>query len=354
MPSRATNEVSIVEIGAALLRNWRFLVALPLLCALLGGVWGLTRNRSYVATASVLPQRDGGGAPSGAIALAQQFGLSIGGGASAHSPQYYADLLTTRSVLRRVVEAEYEAPDADGTMRRQNLIARYGLDPAADGAVPAWVEAVMMLRERVETTVRLETGLLEVRMLAGSPQLAEQALETLLRALNDLNTEVLQRRAEEESRFVAERVREAQLQLDSAEAALQSFLTENRAFDNSPHLRFEHDRLQRQVIMRQEVYTSMLRAEEQAKIDVMRDLPMFTVIDTPAGSALPRGRGVVIRTILGAFLGFGIACVLILLSELTRRGRKNQDPAFDELATAARSALADIRRLLPRSRPDSV
>ena len=104
--------------------------------------------------------------------------------------------------------------------------------------------------------------------------------------------------------------------------------------------------------MRQEVYTSMLRAEEQAKIDAIRDLPMFTVIDVPAGSALPRGRGVVIRTILGAVLGFGIACVLVLLGEVVRRGREDQDPAFDELATAARSALTDIRRLLPRSRGD--
>ena len=45
---------------------------------------------------------------------------------------------------------------------------------------------------------------------------------------------------------------------------MKAFLVENRQFSNSPQLIFEHDRLERQVTMRQELVTAMAQAYEQA------------------------------------------------------------------------------------------
>ena len=68
----------------------------------------------------------------------------------------------------------------------------------------------------------------------------------------------------------------------NAERAREDFLRQNRGFGNSPELMSEHDRLQRQVAMRQEVYTSLLRSQEQARIDAVRDTPLLAFIDTPS------------------------------------------------------------------------
>ena len=44
---------------------------------------------------------------------------------------------------------------------------------------------------------------------------------------------------------------------------------------------FGHDRLERQVSVRQELVTAMAQAYEQARVDEVRNAPVITVIDQP-------------------------------------------------------------------------
>jgi uncharacterized protein involved in exopolysaccharide biosynthesis len=342
-PEWRDDEMSIVEIANTILRQWRMVVAVPLVLALVVGLWTLSQDRAYAASASFIPQAAEGRSGVGAAALAQQFGVTLGSERPGESPQFYVDLLRSRTVLRDAVESEYQVPAENGTMRRGNLIELFDIGEGR-GRLPPWRRAANKLEDGISTSVARETGLVELTVSAPHPALAEQIAQRLLEILETFNTEVRQSRAHEEGRFIGDRLTEAQAELRTVENALQEFLRQNRDFRNSPELTFEHDRLQRQVAMRQEVYTSLVRSQEQARIDAVRDTPHFTVVDHPAGTAEPKGRGTVMRAILAFLLGLVGAVVVAFLGEATRRGHDSDDPHYREFQGLAREAWEDLRR----------
>jgi hypothetical protein len=68
--------------------------------------------------------------------------------------------------------------------------------------------------------------------------------------------------------------------------------------------------------MRQEVYTSLLRSQEQARADAVRDTPLFTVVDHTPGLRSPRGAE---RCCVLAFmLGLMVAVAVAFIREATR------------------------------------
>lgn len=336
------DDISAVEIVNAVLRNWRVVAILPIFVAIIAGVWSLTRDRTYAASASFMPQVAEGRGVSGAAALAQQFGVSLGTDRPGQSPQFYVDLLRSTRLLRQAVEEEYELPTADEQIGAGTLIEYWEFDNNS-GSLPPWRLATEKLRAAISASAKWETGVVQLTVTSEHPMVAEQIAETLLRLLNDVNLEVRQRRAQEEGRFISGRITEARAELLAVEGALQDFLRQNRDFHNSPELTFEHDRLTRQVMMRQEVYTSLLRSQEQIRIDAVRDIPLFTVIDHPVGSAEPQGRGTVMRVLVAFALGLMLALLVAFLVEFSRRNRETQDPHYREFQGLTRELWDDIR-----------
>ncbi|HEX6588852.1 MAG TPA: GNVR domain-containing protein [Longimicrobiales bacterium] len=340
----------LVEIANTVLRRWRLVLLLPLLLAFLAGVWSLTRERHYVVSASFMPQGEKAPGMSGAAALAQQFGVTLAPDGGGQSPQFYADLLHSRALLRQAVETQYSVPTENGTW--QGTLVEYW-DIESSNGLPAWHRAIEVLAEEIAPSVRRETGLIRFTVSTDHPLLSEQISATLLELLNQFNLEVRQTRAQEESRFISGRITEAQASLREAEGQLQEFLLQNRMIGDSPELRFQRDRLERQVSMRQEVYTSLLRSQEQARIDAVRDIPLLTVIDQPAGAAEPEGRGTVMKVALAFMIGLMLALFVAFLAEIARRSREAQDPRYLEFQRLTRSAWHDLRhpgRWLARQR----
>jgi uncharacterized protein involved in exopolysaccharide biosynthesis len=336
------DEISLVGLANAILRHWRMIAALPLTLALVVGLWTLFQDRTYSASASFIPQTAEGRGGGGAAVLAQQFGVSLGADRPGQSPQFYGDLLQSLAILRKVVESEYEVPAADGRSGTATLIEVYEVD--GRGRIPSWQKAVDRLRDAMSTSIARETGVVSLTVSATHPALSEQIARRLLDLLNEFNLEVRQNRAQEEGRFISARLAETQAELLAAERALQEFLRQNREFGSSPELAFQHDRLHRQVSMRQEVYTSLLRSQEQARLDAVRDTPLLTVIDSPLGAAQLDGRGTILRATLAFLLGLVIAVFTAAIGEFVRRGRGTEDPHYREFQGLARQAWEEMRR----------
>ena len=341
-PSPTDDGLSLVEVATISLRQWRIIAILPLVLTLVVIAWTLSQSQEYAATAAFMPQASETRAVGGAAGLARQFGLSIGSEGSQQSPDFHVGLLRSRAVLRQAVEAEYSVRDETGRSRNATLIELYGIGNNAEG-IPPWRTAVQILRGDISTAVARETGIVQVTVSAFDPRVAEQIAERLLELLNTFNMEVLQNRAEGEARFVGGRITEAQAQLLAAEGLLEDFLIRNREFRNSPELVFAHERLQREVAMRQEIYTSLLGAQEQARIDAVRDTRLLVVIDPPVGSAEPKGRGVRLRAMLAFVLGLMISLVVAFATEMVRRARASGDRRYGEFRDLAGQVWYDVR-----------
>lgn len=333
-------ELTPLTIVNAVLRYWRPIVAVPAALALVVGVWTISGPRTYVASATFLPQASDTRGPGGAAALAQQFGLSLGTDRAGESPQFYVNLLRRNVVLRQALESEYIVPGEAGGTRQVTLLAFLGYDDPSPADLRRALEE---LEQSITASADRETGEIRFRVSASDPRLAEQVAARLLEILDTFNKEVRRSRAREEGRFISERVTEAQAELAATEAALQDFLRSNRQFNDSPELMAEHDRLQRQVAMRQEVYTSLVRSQEQARIDAVRDTPVFTVIDHPAGMAEPEGRGTVRRALLAFVFGLMVVLIGAFLGEYNRRSREQGDADYVEFQVLKRRVLEDLR-----------
>jgi uncharacterized protein involved in exopolysaccharide biosynthesis len=214
-------------------------------------------------------------------------------------------------------------------------------------------EAVKKLRKRIGVRVNPETGVLRVSIWARNAELSRQIADRFLAEVNRFNLETRRSQAAEERRFAGERVLDGRVRLDTAEVALQRFLQHNRQFEASPLLTFEHDRLQREVLMRQQLYSSLANAYEQALIDEVRNTPVITVIEPPRRPVRPDRRRLIVKGLASIAVGFVLALLVAVAREIARRSRAEDPEDYEVFERLKREARSDLEALRDRFRRGS-
>jgi len=115
--------------------------------------------------------------------------------------------------------------------------------------------------------------------------------------------------AAEERWFVKKQAAEAEKALRAAEDRQQSFLQRNRV-TSAPEVDIELQRLRREVILRQQVHSSLVQNQEEARIREVRDTPVITLLEEPRLPLFAESRKVALKLVLGG-LGGGVLGVLI-------------------------------------------
>ena len=159
-----------------------------------------------------------------------------------------------------------------------------------------------------------------------------------------------QSQAAAERKFIEARLGEMKGELRDAENQLQRFLQQNQGFRNSSELAFTHDRLQREVAMRQQVFTSLSQWYEQAKIDEVRNTPVITVVEQPNFPVRPDRRGLALKSTLGAILGGVLGLMLALGRDFLRQSRDQGHEGFEEFETLRKETAEDVSGLWRRLR----
>jgi uncharacterized protein involved in exopolysaccharide biosynthesis len=271
---------------AVLVRDRRVLFASTAAGIALGLTVMLLRAKTFTTTFSFVPQSEQDAGRAGLASLAGQFGIPLSAlGGTAQASQLYADLLGTRAVLEPIARDSF-AVGPDST-RRVPLGAFLDVD---DDAPPVVVEKTLreLRRNVIAATVVTRTGMVTARVRTESPYVSLQIAERLLEGLNHFNLITRQSQAREERRFTEGRLEAARASLRAAEDVLQRFLQVNREFAEAPALMFQRDRLQREVLLQQQVVTSLAQRYEENRIREVRDTPVITIVDAPS---LDRGAG---------------------------------------------------------------
>ncbi|MGH7704177.1 MAG: hypothetical protein ACREMO_13870, partial [Gemmatimonadales bacterium] len=107
-PEASPEEVSLFGLGAVLLQYRRLVFGLPVLIASLLVAGSLLWHRRYVSSTSFMPQATATNPSRLLGGLAAQLGVAFPTGDPGQSPNFYADLLTSRDILQAVVETHYE------------------------------------------------------------------------------------------------------------------------------------------------------------------------------------------------------------------------------------------------------
>jgi uncharacterized protein involved in exopolysaccharide biosynthesis len=261
--------------------------------------------KTYTATAAVMPE-----IRRSVANLAAQLGLTVPGAEPSATSDMYAELVRSRQLMTRVVTARYEIRD-NGRLRRLTLAEHYA--PAERDGKLQLHKAVTRLRGAMQVNADKRTNIVHLAVRTSSAELSLQVIQHLLDALAEANLGLRQSAAKEERSFLESRVAEAKGELTSAEYAMTSFLIRNRSFRESPELAFQHDQLQRQVNLKHILYTTLMQAYDQARLEEVRTTPTLTVIDQPVLPPRPDGLPVVLRIVIAGAVSVGVVLTWALL-----------------------------------------
>jgi uncharacterized protein involved in exopolysaccharide biosynthesis len=334
-------EPNILGLANVLLQRWRTVVFVPLLCSAITFFGTFLVPPSFTATTTFVPELGSRGRlPSGLASLAGQFGLSIGADPG-QSPRFYAQVAKSRELLQQVLLAEYENPGSrEGVVDSATLLQI--LKVQGTSRRDSLYRGVRELGKLVSVSVDNQTNIVTLSVESRHAVLAAAVTNRLVEYLNAFNTGTRQSQARERRRFVESRVSEAERELQFAEERLKSFYELNRSWQQAPQLVFEEGRLRRQVEIRQELYLTLRREYETARIEEVNDTPVITVIDMavpPQRKSKPkRALLTIIAFVFGGMFGLALA----FSSDYLERIRREDRELYEDFSTLMRGVRDEV------------
>jgi uncharacterized protein involved in exopolysaccharide biosynthesis len=349
---RPAERGSVLDLLNFVLRHPFLIFGLPLLFGGLAPLISILNGARYNAESKFTSQQSESGG-SRFAGIAAQFGIDVPGSASAMQPlDYSVELITSRRILRDAVLTNYTFAEDELSkrVRRGNLVQLYGIKARnPEAGIRA---AIAKLKSNVSASPNIRSGLITLRTSAPWAGLAVEINQRLLDLTDEFNLQKRQSHAAAERKFVDDRMNAAADELSAAENQLKQFNQENRGFQGSFELQAEHQRLQRRVDLRQQIYLSLAQAYEQARVEELRNTPVITVIDPPT-LASRIGGGLLTTLLLGLFAGLVVGVLVAFGKEYFQREAAADPRAAAELSrrfAQFRNRLIPFRRVHFRGR----
>jgi uncharacterized protein involved in exopolysaccharide biosynthesis len=270
--------------------------------------WAALRPLPYAAESRFMPAVAQGKDLSGLRGFAGQLGLDLSTMDSGESLEFYAELVKSPDLLQTLVLTEFDVKE-EGVNRRARLVDLLGVKGSSEQDRTR--KTVRLLQnEMVSVSLHKQAGLVKITTLARQSSVAAGMNRRLLELVAEFNQVKRQSQAGAERRFAHTRLTEAKKELDQAEGRLRAFMERNRQIQ-SPQLVLEQGRLERQISMVQQVYTSLAQAYEEARINEVRNTPIITVIEQPERLVERTNRRLPLFVVAGLLLGFTVALVFV-------------------------------------------
>lgn len=340
MPAPATRderEISLVSIATTVLRHRWLIVGAAIVGAVLAVLPVLSLKPLFQAHASFIPQ-DTQAPQTGVSGLAGQLGL-----AATRGNEFYLKLITSPVLLRQVSHDTLVVPEMGG--RRLTLMQVLNVNRGTQAADEE--EAIRKLSSLVSASMDKTDGMVTLTVTTLWRSVSLAIAQSLVEGVNDYNERTRQTQAAAERKFVEGRLSVAGSDLRAAEDRLEGFLRMNRGdVGGAPQLAFERDRLQRDVTLRQQLYSTLTQSFEDVRIREVRDTPVITVFEPPTAplEAAPRRR--VKRVFYGGIFGALAGIALSFLSGIFMKMKRTDDPDTNEFLGALHEATNDVRQRL--------
>lgn len=327
---------TLLAFGQAVVQHRRMVLLTFFLTVAVVTAMALARGKAFTADSTFAPETQS--QMGRAAGLAAQFGFNLEGAPGSESIFFYAEVIKSRALLRALATTTFPSGGLQERVGKANAPLYELLD--VEGKTPALKTAAAVDRLRREVTVRTDMKSNTVTVITRAPTgpLAIAMNRRLIELLNDYNVTKRRSAASNERQFTSRQLEQDHRELLAAERKLQQFYEQNRQYSNSPQLRIREAQLQRELDLRQQVYSSISEAHEQARINEVRSTPVITLVDPADGSARPTNRllpSIVVGILLASVLSLGLVVVL----EYARREREEHPMQY----RAFRSALGELR-----------
>lgn len=339
----ATAGLAFAEWLARVINDWRLLARTVAVIVVLAIVAMLVIPPTYRGRASFLAVTlSHGSIPAQFAGVAAQLGISpnVDPGTT---PPFYAELVVSRGFLTDLAMSRYADPRrrAGATPAPDDSVTLVQLlEPGVHDPRKALDKTLRKLDKDVDVTPDTRTNLVAIAVTLRWPTLARNVANRILTLVNTFNVTKRESRAHLERAFVQSRLAEAETDSRRTEDSLRDFYERNRIWQQSPANTIEEARLRRRVTIANEVYMTLRREFETARVEEVNDQPVITVVDTaiaPVRRQWPQPIPVLAAAIvIGVLIGAAVVGTGVLFYDWAAR-----NPA----------AAADLRTALARVRP---
>ncbi len=176
-------------------------------------------------------------------------------------------------------------------------------------------------------------NLMTLQVTAGSPDLAADVANKLIVRLKKYDSDLRSSNAKERLKFIEEQIAGVQNQLKTAEDVLQQFLSRNRA--GMAQLTLEKSRLEREVQVQQEIFLTLKKELQIARIAEQKNASSISIIDQALPPRYKSSPKTLLNMALAGVVGLMMSVFLAFLLEYY--GKVKHDQEFIE-------TMRDIRR----------
>lgn len=322
---------------------------------LIGGILiATTSHIEYESIAVILSESEEGGLGLNQLGgFAGMAGLNLNLGSqsrSSFSPEMYPQVLSSKSFLATLLDEEFyfESKGSNYSLKQYYLEERPGnivsksfkfilslpnrtinlFKPTVESAPESTDEVaesglikyssedeyvIGQLRERIE--IEKQKQMMTLKVKAPEASISAELNQVVLERLVDFATDYKTEKQRLNLEFVEERTREAEERFRESQMTLASFRDANQGIV-SQKARTREEFLQAEFNVAFNVYNTLKQEEEQARIQLKKETPLFTVFEpavVPLGNAEPKVSLIIMMSLfLGLFFGFAIAVLIVL------------------------------------------
>lgn len=311
--------VSLLHYVSVLLkRRWLIVLGTLGLAILVGAYTKLMMAPVFTAQVKFLPTSKSD--MSARMSTIVGGGVPALGGEDTTSVDYYTALLQSPLFLERVIKKPFTIQKLGG---QKPLIEYFEIDEANETvrlqkATEALSTSVKPTAGR-PTAGRVTAPIVTITAQTSEPQLSADLANAILEEILVYNQNTRNARAIRNREFVEKQLADNQKLLVDAEDQLADFTAKNRKLA-TPDLEAQKDRLMRAVKVQEEVFITLKKQLELARIEEQENQPSVEIIEramAPLRKSAPSGlKNVMLAGVLGLMLFSGLAFVLNAFKQL--------------------------------------
>ncbi|MDR2594012.1 MAG: hypothetical protein LBC87_04495 [Fibromonadaceae bacterium] len=334
MQTQSEEEIDLLELMLSIIKRTlkHRVLAVLVFVLVVGGAFAFAflSTPFYQTEAKIIYQTTGSPQSSGLGALAMLAGVST---SKADDPSaYLQDIILSNNMLQSILAEKWNVSVAlPDTLTPVDLQTLWKIKP--DTTKENWQ---MKLKYKMLSALKKgkyivfsqdkKSGVITLTTEFQDPQVSFDVNNFIYNQLTYILKNKMHFKASENRKFTEERLLEIKDNLKEAEDNLRRFRQRNR-LRVDPADELEDARLQREVLMNQEIMIQLQKQYEIAKIDEARDIPVLDVIDLPMKpieKSKPKRRIIVlVGGVAAIFFAMLVAVLYDMFLEKKATWRKN-------------------------------
>ena len=298
-------EFNFIQYVNVLLKRRRMIVFGVLFCVIFAGTYSIIYSKRpspvYIASARFLPSL---------ISLAEKSETFEDKVIS----EYYRELLKGSLFLERIANRKFFIEKLG---KEVDLASYYRVE--ADNETEKLTRATRTIRGNLKVSIHGPSKVISISYSTGKPELSLAIVNAFLEELIKYIQDITGSKLKQDRMFIENQLEQIRKLLKKAEAELADFTKKNKKIVTSD-LEIEHEQLKRNVKVQEEVYITLKKQLELAKIAEQVKKSVIEIIERPATSLVRSSpktkRLVILSAIVSLFLFIGLAFILEYISKI--------------------------------------